>query len=157
MTGPDSMQELFSLEAIVSELEGQTKAAVLAEMVGAAVTGGLLPRARRAQVVTALEAREERGSTGLGRGIAIPHAKIPGLRRHAGVVARSTGGVDYRAIDGEPVHVLVMLVSPDARPEEHLRALKWISGLARDPDFTSFIRQARTAQDILDVIHERAG
>ena len=157
MTGPDSMQELFSLEAIVSELEGQTKAAVLAEMVGAAVTGGLLPRARRVQVVAALEAREERGSTGLGRGIAIPHAKIPGLRRHAGVVARSTGGVDYRAIDGEPVHVLVMLVSPDARPEEHLRALKWISGLARDPDFTSFIRQARTAQDILDVIHERAG
>jgi len=151
------MQELFSLEAIVSELEGQTKAAVLAEMVGAAVTGGLLPRARRVQVVAALEAREERGSTGLGRGIAIPHAKIPGLRRHAGVVARSTGGVDYRAIDGEPVHVLVMLVSPDARPEEHLRALKWISGLARDPDFTSFIRQARTAQDILDVIHERAG
>jgi len=151
------MQELFSLEAIVSELEGQTKAAVLAEMVGAAVTGGLLPRARRGQVVAALEAREERGSTGLGRGIAIPHAKIPGLRRHAGVVARSTGGVDYRAIDGEPVHVLVMLVSPDARPEEHLRALKWISGLARDPDFTSFIRQARTAQDILDVIRERAG
>ena len=157
MTSPESMQELFSLEAIVSELEGHTKAAVLAEMVGAAVTGGLLPRARRAQVVAALEAREERGSTGLGRGIAIPHAKIPGLRRHAGVVARSTGGVDYRAIDGEPVHVLVMLVSPDARPDEHLRALKWISGLARDPDFTSFIRQARTAQDILDVIHERAG
>jgi PTS system nitrogen regulatory IIA component len=157
MTSPDSMQELFSLEAIVSELEGHTKAAVLAEMVGAAVTGGLLPRARRAQIVAALEAREERGSTGLGRGIAIPHAKIPGLRRHAGVVARSTGGVDYRAIDGEPVHVLVMLVSPDARPDEHLRALKWISGLARDPDFTSFIRQARTAQDILDVIHERAG
>jgi len=157
MTSPESMQELFSLEAIVSELEGHTKAAVLAEMVGAAVTGGLLPRARRAQVVAALEAREERGSTGLGRGIAIPHAKIPGLRRHAGVVARSTGGVDYRAIDGEPVHVLVMLVSPDARPDEDLRALKWISGLARDPDFTSFIRQARTAQDILDVIHERAG
>ena len=157
MTSPESMQELFSLEAIVSELEGHTKAAVLAEMVGAAVTGGLLPRARRVQVVAALEAREERGSTGLGRGIAIPHAKIPGLRRHAGVVARSTGGVDYRAIDGEPVHVLVMLVSPDARPDEHLRALKWISGLARDPDFTSFIRQARTAQDILDVIHERAG
>ena len=157
MTGPDSMQELFSLEAIVSELEGQTKAAVLAEMVGAAVTGGLLPRTRKTQVVAALEAREERGSTGLGRGIAIPHAKIPGLRRHAGVVARSTAGVDYRAIDGERVHVLVMLVSPDARPEEHLRALKWISGLARDPDFTSFIRQARTAQDILDVIHERAG
>ncbi|HZM00404.1 MAG TPA: PTS sugar transporter subunit IIA [Planctomycetota bacterium] len=157
MNAPESLVELFSLEAIVAELEGQTKPAVLAEMVGAAVSGGLLPRTRRAQVVAALEAREERGSTGLGRGIAIPHAKIPGLRRHAGVVARSTPGIEFRAIDGEPVHVLVMLISPETRPEEHLRALKWISGLARDQDFTSFIRQARTPQDILDVIHERAG
>ena len=157
MTSPGSMVEIFSLEAIVAELEAQTKAAVLSEMAGAAVTGGLLPRTRKSQVVAALEAREERGSTGLGRGIAIPHAKIPGLRRHAGVVARSSGGIEYRAIDGEPVHVLVMLISPESRHDEHLRALKWISGLARDPDFTSFIRQARTAQEILDVIHERAG
>lgn len=157
MTEPAPLVEMFSLEAIVAELEGQTKPEVLAEMVGAAVNGGLLPRTRKAQVVTALETREERGSTGLGRGIAIPHAKIPGLRRHAGVVARSTGGIEFRAIDGEPVHVLVMLISPESHPDEHLRALKWISGLARDPDFTSFIRQARTAQDILDVIHERAG
>ena len=157
MSAPESLVEIFALDAIVADLAGQSKPAVLAEMVGAAVNGGLLPKARKAQVVAALEAREERGSTGLGRGIAIPHAKIPGLRRHAGVVARSTGGVDFRAIDGELVHVLVMLISPDSHPEEHLRALKWISGLARDPDFTSFIRQARTAQDILDVIHERAG
>lgn len=157
MSSPDSMVEIFSLEAIVAELEGQTKAVVLSEMVGAAVAGGLLPRTRKSQVLAALDAREERGSTGLGRGIAIPHAKIPGLRRHAGVVARSTAGVEYRAIDGEPVHVLVMLISPESRHDEHLRALKWISGLARDHDFTSFIRQARTAQDILDVIRERAG
>ena len=157
MTDSEPLIEMFSLEAIVAELEGQTKGAVLEEMVGAAVGSGLLPRTRKAQVLAALEAREERGSTGLGRGIAIPHAKIPGLRRHAGIVARSTAGIDYRAIDGEPVHVLVMLISPESRPDEHLRALKWISGLARDPDFTSFIRQARTAQDILDVLHERAG
>lgn len=157
MTDSEPLIEMFSLEAIVAELEGQSKSDVLTEMVGAAVDSGVLPRTRKAQVLAALEAREERGSTGLGRGIAIPHAKIPGLRRHAGVVARSTHGIDYRAIDGERVHVLVMLISPESRPEEHLRALKWISGLARDPDFTSFIRQARTAQDILDVLHERAG
>ncbi|HVQ26547.1 MAG TPA: hypothetical protein VMV01_15275, partial [Planctomycetota bacterium] len=66
MTPPESLLDMFSLEAIVAELEGQTKGAVLSEMVDAAVESGLLPRARKAQVLAALEAREERGSTGLG-------------------------------------------------------------------------------------------
>jgi mannitol/fructose-specific phosphotransferase system IIA component (Ntr-type) len=148
--------DMFSVKAMVTELHSQSKADALEEMVGAAVTGGLLPKARRGQAIEAIEARESRGSTGFGRGIAIPHAKIGGLRKHAGVVARSVEGLDFRAIDGEPVHVMVMLISPESRTEDHLAALRWLSVLARDPDFTSFIRQARTAEDILDVLQERA-
>jgi mannitol/fructose-specific phosphotransferase system IIA component (Ntr-type) len=148
---------MFSVKAVLPDLVGQGKSEVLAEMVAWAVTGGILPKGRKAQALAALEEREERGSTALGRGIAIPHAKIPGLRRHAGLVARSHAGVEFRSIDGEPVHVLVMLVSPDSRLEEHLRMLRWISRIARDADFVSFIRQARTTQEILDVLHERAG
>ena len=117
----------------------------------------MLPRTRRTQVLEALLEREKRGSTGLGRGIAIPHAKIAGLRAHAGLVARSGAGLDFRAVDGERVHVLVMLISPDTRQEEHLATLRWVSLMARDPDFVSFIRQARTAEDIFEVLRERAG
>jgi mannitol/fructose-specific phosphotransferase system IIA component (Ntr-type) len=157
MTSPESVSELFSAKTVLTDLAGQTKAEVLAEMVACAVTGGVLPKGRRAQALQALEQREERGSTALGRGIAIPHAKIPGLRKHAGLVARSRAGVEFRSIDGEPVHVLVMLVSPESRLEEHLATLRWISRIARDGDFVSFIRQARSAQEILDVLHERAG
>ncbi|MGQ0553722.1 MAG: PTS sugar transporter subunit IIA [Planctomycetota bacterium] len=149
--------ELFSLEAILPEVSGRAKPEVLAELVEAAVNGGVLPKGRRQQALTALEERESRGSTGLGRGIAIPHAKLSGLRKHAALVARSGPGVDFRAIDGEPVHVLVMLVSPESRVDEHLAALRWISQVARDPDFVSFIRQARTAEAMLDVLLERAG
>jgi mannitol/fructose-specific phosphotransferase system IIA component (Ntr-type) len=50
-----------------------------------------------------------------------------------------------------------MLISPESRPDEHLTLLRWVSTLARDPDFTSFIRQAKNPQDILDVLEERAG
>lgn len=156
MPAPASFMDMFSVDAIVTDLKSQSKADVIGEMVGAAVSGGLLPKARRAPAVDALLTREERGSTGFGRGIAIPHAKLGGLRKHAGVVARSVDGFDFRAIDGEPVHVLVMLISPESRTEDHLAMLRWLSGLARDPDFTSFIRQAHTAQDILDVLQERA-
>jgi mannitol/fructose-specific phosphotransferase system IIA component (Ntr-type) len=148
--------DMFSVKAMVTDLTSQSKSEVLDEMVTAAVTGGLLPKGRKGQVIEALEARESRGSTGFGRGIAIPHAKIEGLRKHAGVIARSVGGLDFRAIDGEPVHVLVMLISPESRTEDHLEALRWLSVVARDPDFTSFIRQARTPEDMLDVLQERA-
>ncbi len=157
MPAPAAYRSMFSVEAIVPDLKSLSKPETLTEIVANAVAVGVLPRARRAQVVEALLAREERGSTGLGRGIAIPHAKIAGLRKHSGLIARSVGGVDFRAIDGEPVHVFVMLISPESRSDEHLALLKWISLVARDPDFTSFIRQARTPQDILDVIMERAG
>lgn len=154
---PSPVAGLFTPEAIVPDLRGTTRDEVLDEMVKAAVAAGVLPRARKAQVVEALLAREQRGSTGMGRGIAIPHAKIAGLRAHAGVVARSLAGIDFRAVDGERVHVLVMLISPDARQEEHLATLRWVSLMARDHDFCSFIRQARSAAEIYEVLRERSG
>lgn len=157
MPAPASFTGVFTVESVVLDLAARSKPEVLDELVSAAVASGVLPKARKAQVLAALTAREERGSTGLGRGIAIPHAKIAGLRKHSGLIARSHAGVDFRAVDGEPVHVMVVLISPEGRPEEHLELLKWVSLTARDPDFTSFIKQARTAQDILDVLQERAG
>src|SRR5262245_12318713 len=154
---PSPVVGLFSPKAIIHELASASRDEALDEMVRAAIGAGVLPRTRKAQVVEALTAREARGSTGLGRGVAIPHAKIPGLRSHAGVVARSSGGVDFRAVDGELVHVLVMLISPDNRQDEHLATLRWVSLMARDHDFCSFIRQARTADQIFEVLQERAG
>ena len=151
------MLEIFSVEAVLSDLEANDKPGVVREMVQCAVKGGLLPKTRLQQAVDAILAREERGSTGLGKSIAIPHAKLPGLRKHAGVLARSAEGLDFRAVDGEPVYVLVMLISPENRAQEHLESLKWVSRLARDPDFCSFIRQARTREEIFEVLQERAG
>lgn len=154
---PSPVSGLFTPKAIVPDLQGTTRDEVLEEMVRAAVAAAVLPRTRKAQVFEALLEREARGSTGLGRGVALPHAKIAGLRAHAGVVARSRDGVDFRAVDGERVHVLVMLISPDARQEEHLATLRWVSLMARDHDFCSFIRQARSAEQIYEVLQERTG
>ncbi len=154
---PSPVAGLFSPKAIVPDLRGATRDAVLEELVRAAVSAAVLPRTRKAQVLEALVQREERGSTGMGRGVAVPHAKIAGLRAHAGVVGRSQEGVDFRAVDGERVHVLVMLISPDARQDEHLATLRWVSLMARDHDFCSFIRQARSAEQIYEVLQERTG
>jgi len=138
------------------DLQADSKHAALEAMVRFAIDAKVLPRTRRDQVIEALAEREARGTTALGGGVAIPHAKIPGLQRVAALVARSVEGLDYRAIDGEPVHVFVMLISPESRADEHLATLRWISVAARDPDFPSFIRQAGTAEEVLEVLRERA-
>ncbi len=157
MEGLPALEEMFAPEAMVHELQGGSKVEVIEEMVKAAARGGVLPKGRVAEVIEAITTREERGSTGMGRGVAIPHAKIAGLRKQAGVIGRAPAGVDFKAVDGEPVSVIVMLISPESRSEQHLAMLKWVSTLARDPDFASFIRQSGSAEAMLEVLVERAG
>ena len=156
MSDPVPSIDQFSAEGVVLEVEGETKPEILACMVDHAVKAKLLPRTRRDQVLELLVAREERGSTGLGKGVAVPHARIQGLKKGLAVVGRSSEGIDFRAVDGEPVHALVMLVSPESQAEAHLATLRWLSQHARDPDFLSFIRQARNAEQMLEVLLERA-
>ena len=150
------MTDVFCTEAVMLDLVAETKQEAIEAMVRQAIEAKVLPRTRREQAVEALLERETRGSTALGGGVAIPHAKIPGLQKIAGLLARSVKGIDYRAVDGEPVHVFVMLISPESKADDHLATLRWISSAARDPDFQSFIRQAQTADEVLDVLRERA-
>jgi len=156
MTSPAPIVETFSEESIVLDLEDGSKRDVLGALVHHMVTSKVLPRTRKDQVLEALIEREERGTTAFGKGIAMPHAKIRGLKRAAGLLARCPEGLDSKAIDGEPVYVIITLVSPESRSDEHLATLRWVSSMSRDPDFLSFIRQARTPQDVMEVLQERA-
>lgn len=154
MNAPVLIGEAFTLGAIVMDLQADTKEQALDSLVQSAIGAKLLPRTRRQQVLDMLLEREQRGSTAFGRGVAVPHARITGLKRPAGVVARSLKGIDFRAIDGELVHVFLLLISPETRAEEHLATLRWISSVARKPDFLSFIQQASRPEDVLDVLRE---
>ena len=75
-------------------------------------------------IVDAILEREARGSTGMGRGAAIPHTAYPGIDRTVATVAISRRGVDFASLDGEAVHVFFLLISPSDQPNEHLRALE---------------------------------
>lgn len=156
MTSPLPIRDTFSAETVLLELQASTKQECLEELVSHMIAVKQLPRGRKQQVLDALLERESRGSTGFGRGVAAPHAKISGLRRATGVLARSPAGIDFRAVDGEPVHVFILLVSPENRADEHLATLRWISRIARDPDFLSFMLQAASPAAALEVLTERA-
>lgn len=96
-----------------------------------------------------LRTREALGSTGFGGGAAIPHARLPGLPACAALVARLPEPIDWGAVDGEPVDVLVLLLSPEDAGADHLKALARISRCLRDPATLPALRAARDAGAML--------
>ncbi len=105
-------------------------------------------------IVRAIIKREELGSTGIGRGVAVPHTKHPSVERLVGTVGISHEGVDFDSLDGEKVQLLFLLVSPPDRPGDHLRALENISRQLRDDMFCKFLKQAKTSEDICQLLEE---
>src|SRR5262249_58983173 len=114
-------------EAIIPELHATSKEGVIREMVGGVGSTGYFKGGETEDIVKAVLKRELLGSTGIGRGVAIPHTKHTSVERLVGSVALSRPGVAFDSLDGEPVHVLVLLISPQDRPGDHLRALEEVS------------------------------
>ena len=105
-------------------------------------------------LVRAIIKREELGSTGIGRGIAVPHTKHPCVKEVVGTVAVSNKGVEFDSLDGDPVYVLFLLISPLNEPAKHLRALELIARQVRNDTFCKFLKQARNSEDILQLLSE---
>jgi len=141
-------------EAIRAELAAQNKEGVIREMVKALKDAGQIEEDEFESIVKAILKREELGSTGIGRGVAVPHTKHPSVGRLVGNVAISGGGVDFDSLDGEKVHLFFLLISPPDRPGDHLRALENISRQLRDDTFCRFLKQSKTVDDIQQLLDE---
>lgn len=141
-------------EAIVVELEATTKEAAIREIVGNLLAAGCLAESDQEGVIRAILNREELGSTGIGQGVAVPHTRHPTVSRLLGTVALSKKGVNFDALDNDLVDILFLLVSPPNQPGDHLRALENISRHLKDERFVSFLRQAKTREQVIDVLDE---
>ena len=148
------MTDFVVREAIVPELTATTKEGVIREMVNSLGSAGQLKVPETEDIVRAVLKRELLGSTGIGRGVAIPHTKHNSVERLLGTVALSRPGVSFESLDGEPVHVFVLLISPQDRPGDHLRALENVSRSLRDDGFVRSLRQATTREAIWDLLGE---
>ena len=135
-------------ETIRADLHAMDKDGAIREMVQALVDSGKVDGGQFEGIVKAILKREDLGSTGIGRGVAVPHTKHPSVDRLIGTVAVSHRGVDFTSLDGEVVHLFFLLVSPPDRPGDHLRALENISRQLRDDAFCRFLKQTKTAEDI---------
>ncbi len=140
--------------AIRTDIKAEEKEPAIREMVQALVEAGAVNPENYEGIVKAILKREELGSTGIWRGIAVPHTKHPGVQRVVGMVALSRTGVEFNSLDGERVHLFFLLVSPPDRPGDHLRALEHIARQLRDEKFTRVLKQAQTAEEVQQLLQE---
>lgn len=148
------LTELVIRESIVDEVRATDKKGALRELAEAIRSSRKPAGYKSSDVLTALLKREKMGTTGMGGGIALPHAKVEGLSTLYGAFGRSKEGVDFGAVDGERVHLMFVLVSPPAQANEHLAALKRISAGIRLPNMTKFLRAAKGAKEVWDLLRE---
>ncbi|TWT46530.1 PTS sugar transporter subunit IIA [Botrimarina hoheduenensis] len=141
-------------KAICPKLAATDKPAVVRELVQSLVDAGEIKAETFNDVVAAVLQREELGSTGIGRGVAVPHTKHASVEKLCGAVGVSQGGVDFASLDGDPVHLLFLLVSPPDRPGDHLRALENVSRQLRDDQFCRFLKQSYASEDIWELLEE---
>ncbi len=146
--------DFVKMESIKAGLESGDKQSAIRELVGCLVEKGRLKSDEQESIVQAILKREELGSTGIGRGIAVPHTKHPSVDELVGTVGVSIDGVDFESLDGEKVQIFFLLISPPDRPGDHLRALENISRQLQDETFCRFLKQSKSAADIQQVLEE---
>ncbi|MGD9914754.1 MAG: PTS IIA-like nitrogen regulatory protein PtsN [Rhizobiaceae bacterium] len=139
------LNDLIEASAIMPALRANSKKQLLQMLAekAAAVTG--LPER---EVFDTIVQRERLGSTGVGNGIAIPHGKLPGVKRIVGVFARLESSVDFEALDDQPVDLVFLLLAPEGAGADHLKALSRIARVLRDSDTVNKIRATKDAAAI---------
>jgi len=141
-------------DAVTAEIKATDKQGVIREMVQSILAAGGTTSEEYEGIVKAIMKREELGSTGIGRGIAVPHTKHPSVKRLVGCVAVSSEGIDFDSLDCEKVQLFFLLISPPDCPGDHLRALEHITRQLKDDTFCRFLKQAKTKEDILSLLEE---
>ena len=149
------LASLLSTDRIVPEMAARSRRDAIDELVGHLSAGRQLAEDDRAAVLTALHTREETISTGIGSGVAIPHAFSDRMSRVLAVMGRSRGGIDFSAHDDAPVHLVILFIVPRRQYDLHLRTLAAIGRLFNDEEMKRRLLSAATADEMLHMLRRR--
>ena len=146
------IMDFLSKKAILLDIKATKKEDVIRELVDVLVNSGEIEKRARNKLVDALMARESLGSTAIGQGIAIPHAKIDCVDNLVSAFGLSKKGVDFDSLDGEPAYIFFLLVAPQDSAGPHLKALARISRLLKDKYFRDSLRACTDEKAVLKII-----
>lgn len=148
------LSDIIVSDAIIPELKSATRDRAIEELVAAMAEAGAISKRSVKDAVTAVMARENQATTGIGKGIALPHAKTKAVRKVVGTIGRSSGGINFNALDSKPVYIVILLLSPQDNPDEHLQAMETIFKHVQRDIFRKFLRQSETTAAIAELIKE---
>jgi mannitol/fructose-specific phosphotransferase system IIA component (Ntr-type) len=151
------LSEIVVADAVITELSNADRDAVVGELVDSLVEAGAIEKAQRDAVFNAIIERERRGSTGFGKGVAVPHVRHPQAERVSLAIGLSQRGVDFNSLDKQPVYTVFLLVSPANKHEEHLRAMEVIFKNLSMDTFRRFLRQASNKDEVISLLAEADG
>ncbi len=148
------MLELINRDAIVCPLGASTRDEAIDELLDALIGAGALDEEHRAGVRQSMIDREKVGSTGFGKGIAVPHVKHAQITNMVAAVGVSPSGVEFNALDRQPVYSVVMLLSPSDQPEAHLQAMHTLFKHLQSEQFRRFLRQAESPEEVVTLLDD---
>ena len=149
-----NITDLLDKGAISTDIKSQDKEGAIIELVELLATSGGIKGAEKSEIMKRLHEREMLGSTGIGKGVAIPHAKCPKLKKMTAAFGVSKSGIDFKSLDGESTKIFFLLLAPGETPGPHLKALAKISRLLDDKFIRDRLKMAKNTQDIWKIIKE---
>jgi len=146
--------DFVCFEATVPELKASDRDGVIEELVSALYKAGKLAGGNYKDIAKAVIEREKEASTGMGKGIAVPHVKDPAVKDVVAVIGQSSTGIDFSALDKQPVYSVILIISPLDNPDKHLRAMENVFRHLQQEKFRKFLRQCQRAEQIEELLRE---
>lgn len=148
------LTDIVCLDAIIPQLKSTERDAVIHELIEALHKSKKLAKIDPKVLAKAVIKRENEASTGIGKGVAVPHVKHEAIREPIAVVGCSSEGIDFASLDKQPVYSVFLLLSPIDNPDKHLQAMETIFRNLQKDDFRRFLRQVRSREDVVEAIKD---
>jgi mannitol/fructose-specific phosphotransferase system IIA component (Ntr-type) len=146
--------DFVCFEAIIPDLKSVDRDGTIAELVSALDKAGRLGKGNCDGIIKEVIKREKEASTGMGKGIAVPHVKHKAAKDVVAAIGLSSNGVDFSSLDKKPVYSVILLISPTDNPDKHLQAMEHVFKHLQKEKFRKFLRQSRTAEQIEGLLRE---
>ena len=147
-------RDFVCFEATITELQASDRDGVIVELISSLDKAGRLGKGKREEIIREVITREKEASTGMGKGVAVPHVKHKAVKEVVAVIGQSSTGIDFFALDKQPVFSIILLISPVDDPDKHLQAMENVFRHLQQERFRKFLRQCRSARQIEELLNE---
>ncbi|MFZ0034438.1 MAG: PTS sugar transporter subunit IIA [Sedimentisphaerales bacterium] len=146
--------DFICFKAIIPELKAKDRNGAIGELVSALHKAGRLGKGNCEEIIKAVIKREDEGSTGMGKGVAVPHVKHKVVKDVVATVGQSSVGINFSSLDRQPVYSVMLIISPVDNPDKHLQVMESVFKHLQEEKFRRFLRRSKTAEEIEELLRE---